>query len=69
MAEGKPLQAIPSLREDFRDACSMELLVKAYEQSGDRKAATAQRERLVRINLPTIETAMVAPQYRTTAAR
>lgn len=68
MAESKPLQAIPYLREDFKDACSLELLVKAYELTGDKEMAATQRAALARFNLPTVETAMVVPAFRSAAA-
>ena len=68
MAESKPLQAIPYLREDFKDACSLELLVKAYELAGDKEMAATQRAELARFNLPTVETAMVVPAFRSDKA-
>ncbi|HEX9120102.1 MAG TPA: tetratricopeptide repeat protein [Terriglobales bacterium] len=68
MAKSKPLQAIPYLREDFKDACSLELLVKAYELTGDKEMAATQRAALARFNLPTVETAMVVPAFRAAEA-
>jgi tetratricopeptide (TPR) repeat protein len=68
MAESKPSQAIPYLREDFKDACSLALLVKAYELAGDQQMAAAQRAELAHFNLPTVETAMVVPAFRSAAA-
>jgi len=68
MAENKPLQAIPYLREDFKDACSLELLVKAYELTGDKEMAATQRAELAGFNLPTVETAMVVPAFRAAEA-
>jgi tetratricopeptide (TPR) repeat protein len=68
MAEGKALQAIPSLREDFNDACSMELLVQAYENTGDKQSAEEEQERLAHLNRPTIEEAMVAGKSRAAKA-
>jgi tetratricopeptide (TPR) repeat protein len=64
MADSKPLQAIPYLREDFKDACSLELLVRAYELTGDMNMAATQRAELARFNLPTVEAAMVVPAFR-----
>ncbi|MBZ5510715.1 MAG: tetratricopeptide repeat protein [Acidobacteriia bacterium] len=68
MAESKPLQAIPYLREDFKDACSLALLVKAYELTADKQMAAAQRAALAHFNLPTVETAMVVPAFRSAEA-
>ena len=41
--QGKAAEAIPHLREDVKDAFSMALLVKAYEQTGDQEMAATAR--------------------------
>lgn len=64
MVEGKAVHAIPYLRDDLKDGCSMALLVKAYEQTGDQEMAASARAKLARLNLPTIENAMVASSVR-----
>jgi tetratricopeptide (TPR) repeat protein len=61
MADGKPAEAIPHLREDVKDAFSMALLVKAYEQTGDQQMAAAERHDLADLHLPTIDGAIVMP--------
>jgi hypothetical protein len=68
MADGKPADAIPHLREDVKDASSMALLVKAYEQTGDRQMAATERNELANLHLPTIEYAMVMPGWRAAEA-
>jgi tetratricopeptide (TPR) repeat protein len=67
MAEGKAAEAIPHLGEDVKNACSMALLVQAYEKTGDNDGAVAVRAELVNLNLPTMDNAMVAPTLRSTA--
>jgi tetratricopeptide (TPR) repeat protein len=67
MAEGKAAEAIPHLGEDIRNSCSMVLLVKAYEKTGDKDGAAAVRAELVNLNLPTMENAMVTPSLRSPA--
>jgi tetratricopeptide (TPR) repeat protein len=64
MAEGKAVHAIPYLRDDLKDGCSMALLVQAYEQTGDKEMAAGARAKLAHLNLPTIENAMVASSVR-----
>jgi tetratricopeptide (TPR) repeat protein len=67
MADGKAVEAIPHLGEDVKNACSMALLVEAYQKTGDKDGAAAVRAQLVNLNLPTMENAMVAPTLRSTA--
>ena len=68
MAEGKAAEAIPHLREDVKNAFSMALLVKAYEQTGDERMAASERKELGNLHLPTIDCAIVTPGWRTAAA-
>jgi tetratricopeptide (TPR) repeat protein len=68
VAEGKPMNAIPYLREDLKNACSLALLVKAYELTGDKEMAATQRAELAQLSLPTLETAMVLPAFRSIVA-
>ncbi len=64
MAQNKPAQAIAYLREDVKNAFSMALLVKAYEQTGDRQSAEAERSELANLHLATIDNAVVTPEFR-----
>jgi tetratricopeptide (TPR) repeat protein len=68
MADSKPADAIPHLREDVKDAFSMALLVKAYELTGDRQMAATERNQLANLHLPTIEYAMVMTGLRAAEA-
>ncbi|MBZ5567255.1 MAG: tetratricopeptide repeat protein [Acidobacteriia bacterium] len=67
MAKSKPAEAIPHLSEDVKDAFSMALLVKAYEEMSDENGAAAERAELINQNIPTIENALVAPAFRSGA--
>jgi tetratricopeptide (TPR) repeat protein len=69
MAAGKAREAITHLGEDVRDPFSMALLIKAYDQTGDKVSAAAYRGELTRLNIPTIENALVAPTLRPGAAQ
>lgn len=64
MTAGKAAEAIPHLREDVKDAFSMALLVKAYEQTGDREMAATARHELADLHLPTIDNAIVMTGLR-----
>jgi tetratricopeptide (TPR) repeat protein len=64
MSAGKAAEAIPHLREDVKDAFSMTLLVKAYEQTGDREMAATARHELADLHLPTIENAIMMTGLR-----
>ena len=64
ISEGKAAEAVPHLREDVKDAFSMALLVKAYEQSGEQQLAAAERNNLANLHLPTIDNAIVTPEFR-----
>ena len=68
MADGKPAEAIPHLREDVKDAFSMALLVKAYEQTGDQAMAATERNELANLHLPTIDGAIVKAGLRSDAS-
>ncbi|MGB9106476.1 MAG: tetratricopeptide repeat protein, partial [Terriglobales bacterium] len=68
MADGKPAEAIPHLREDVKDAFSMALLVKAYEQTGDPPMAATERNELTNLHLPTIDGAIVTAGVRSDKA-
>ena len=65
---GRPAEAIPHLREDVKDAFSMALLVKAYEQTGDQSMAATERNQLANLNLPTIDGAIVTAGLRSAEA-
>jgi tetratricopeptide (TPR) repeat protein len=64
MAHGKAVEAISYLGEDVRDPFSMELLIKAYEETGNKEAAATERAELSNLNIPTMENALVAPAFR-----
>ncbi len=69
VAEHKPAEAIPHLREDVKDAFSMALLVRAYDESGDKQSAAGERAELANLNLPTVDVALVTPAFRTQNAQ
>ncbi|MGI9101944.1 MAG: tetratricopeptide repeat protein [Terriglobales bacterium] len=56
--------AIPYLREGRNDAFAMEMLVRAYEQTGDKESLAAARTALGNLNLPTMDQALVVPAFR-----
>ena len=62
--QGKFDQAIPHLQEDTENPESMLLLWKAYQQTGAQEDAKVLAARLAGINEPTVEQALVVPQFR-----
>jgi tetratricopeptide (TPR) repeat protein len=65
VAQGKFAEAIPHLEENSRDPLSMRLLWRAYNSTGASPQAQAIAVRLAALNLPTVEQALVVPQFRT----
>ena len=66
--QGKYAEAIPHLEEDTEGPESMRLLWKAYRQTGAQEDAKLLAARLAGINEPTVEQALVVPQFRVTLA-
>jgi tetratricopeptide (TPR) repeat protein len=64
IAEEKYAEAIPHLEEDSSDPLSMRLLWRAYGSTGAGDLAEALATRLAALNVPTIEQALVVPQFR-----
>ena len=62
--EGKYAEAIAHLQEDTENPESMQLLWKAYKQTGAQEDAKVLAARLAGINEPTVEQALVVPQFR-----
>jgi len=64
MAQGKYADAIPHLQEDAADPLSMRLLWRAYSSTGASADAQNAASRLAALNVPTVEQALVVPQFR-----
>ncbi|HWZ45019.1 MAG TPA: hypothetical protein VNW97_16210 [Candidatus Saccharimonadales bacterium] len=64
MAEGKYEDALPHLEEDARNPISMNLLVLAYQKTGARERADQMSIILSNWNEPTLEQALVVPEFR-----
>lgn len=62
--QGKYAEAIPHLEEDTEGPESMQLLWNAYRQTGAQEDAKLLAARLAGINEPTVEQALVVPQFR-----
>jgi tetratricopeptide (TPR) repeat protein len=62
--QGKYAEAIPHLEEDTENPESMLLLWKAYKQTGAQEDAKLLAARLAGMNEPTVEQALVVPQFR-----
>jgi tetratricopeptide (TPR) repeat protein len=65
VTQGKFAEAIPHLEEGSTDPLSMRLLWRAYNSTGASPQAEAIALRLAALNLPTVEQALVVPQFRT----
>ncbi|HWX91181.1 MAG TPA: tetratricopeptide repeat protein [Terriglobales bacterium] len=66
--QGKYAEAIPHLEEDMENPESMLLLWKAYKQTGAQEDANLLAKRLAGMNEPTVEQALVVPQFRAVLA-
>jgi tetratricopeptide (TPR) repeat protein len=64
MAQRKFAEAIPELEEDSAEPLSMRLLWKAYRNTGDSNQAQTMAATLSALNVPTVEQALVVPQFR-----
>lgn len=64
VAQGKFAEAIPHLEEGATDPESMRLLWRAYTSTGATSDAQAIAAKLAALNLPTVEQALVVPQFR-----
>jgi tetratricopeptide (TPR) repeat protein len=65
VAQGKFAEAIPHLEEGRTDLLSMRLLWRAYNSTGALSDAQSIAAQLAALNLPTVEQALVVPQFRT----
>jgi tetratricopeptide (TPR) repeat protein len=66
VAQGNLSEAISHLEEDTNDPLSMRLLWRAYSSTGASPQAQATAAKLAALNLPTVEQALVVPQFRAT---
>lgn len=66
--QGKLPEAIAHLEEDTENPESMLLLYKAYRRAGAQEDARLLGVRLAGMNEPTVEQALVVPQFRTNLA-
>ncbi len=64
VSQGKFTEAIPHLEEGTGDPESMRLLWRAYNSTGATSEAQAVASKLAALNLPTVEQALVVPQFR-----
>lgn len=63
MAKGKFEDAIANLVEDDKNPFSMQRLIVAYKKTGDNKAAAEMAQKLAKYYEPTIEQAVVVPEF------
>jgi tetratricopeptide (TPR) repeat protein len=68
LAQGSAAEAISHLEEDSSDPLSMLLLWRAYNSTGASVQAQGLATRLARLNEPTVEQALVVPQFRASLA-
>lgn len=64
LSQGSAAEAISHLEEDSHDPISMQLLWRAYNSTGASAQAKALAARLSALNVPTIEQAVIVPQFR-----
>jgi tetratricopeptide (TPR) repeat protein len=64
VSEQKYAEAISHLEEDETNPLSMRSLIDAYEKSGQKENAQRLARKLGEFNFPTIEQALVVPQFR-----
>ena len=64
VAQGKFAEAIPHLEEGTADPESMRFLWRAYKSTGAASEAQAIAAKLAALNLPTVEQALVVPEFR-----
>lgn len=63
-AQAKYAEAIPALEDDASNPLSLKLLWSAYRKTGAESQAQAVALRLASFNFPTVEQALVVPQFR-----
>ncbi len=68
LAQQKYADAIAQLEEDFANPLSMKLLLTAYEKNGAAEQAGALRKKLNDWKIPSIEEALVVPEFRSQQA-
>ncbi|HEY6308267.1 MAG TPA: tetratricopeptide repeat protein [Candidatus Angelobacter sp.] len=66
LAQGKYQDAISRLQDDDKNPFSMQRLIVAYQKSGDKDDAGRMSQRLSRFYEPTIEQAVVVPEFQKT---
>jgi len=64
VVQRKFAEAISELEEDSADPLSMRLLCRAYSSTGAAAQAQAMAAKLSALNVPTVEQALVVPQFR-----
>ena len=64
VAEGKYERALAHLQEDSRNPLSMKLMVLSYRKMGAREVAEELSKTLANWNEPTLEQALVVPEFR-----
>ncbi len=64
MSQRKYAEAIAHLQEDSTDPLSMRLLWRAYSSTGAAVDAQTVASKLAALNVPTVEQALVVPQFR-----
>lgn len=69
LAQQKYPEAISHLEEDDDDPLSLQLLWRAYSSRGEAAQAAAVATRLAGLNVPTVEQALVVPQFRASLVR
>jgi tetratricopeptide (TPR) repeat protein len=68
LAQNKFADTVSQLEEDFANPVSMQLLVTAYEKSGNAQQAAALRKKLAEWRIPSVEEALVVPSFRSQSA-
>lgn len=64
VAQGKYEQALPHLQEDDHNPVSVKLMVTVQRNIGDSRGAEETAQRLTNWNEPTLEQALVVPDFR-----
>jgi hypothetical protein len=63
-AEGKYEEALPHLEEDDRNPVSVRLMITVHQNLGEKAQAEAMAKMLSSWNEPTLEQALVVPEFR-----
>jgi tetratricopeptide (TPR) repeat protein len=66
LAQGKYQDAVTRLQEDDKNPFSMQRLIVAYQKTGHKADADRMAQRLSQLYEPTIEQAVVVPEFRKT---